>query len=224
MSTPHRTEINRANSQHSTGPKTAAGKQRSSLNALRHGLTGQIVVMPTEDLASLPAPPEILHRRIQPQRRNRSQSRPSPGRHLLAPQPRRRAGNQSPDPGHRQRAAPSPTPRNKSRTPCRSSPRSKASRKLSQPEPPQPAPLPSIRKDRSAAPRPPENPPGPGRARPGQPSRHHGNVRIQRRNLRPLRRWLRFFRSANQRRAIRARNREILAEEAFDYRCESAAA
>jgi hypothetical protein len=54
MSTAHlttdRTEINRANSQHSTGPKTAAGKQRSSLNALRHGLTGQIVVMPTEDL------------------------------------------------------------------------------------------------------------------------------------------------------------------------------
>jgi hypothetical protein len=45
-----RTEINRANSQHSTGPKTEAGKQRSSLNALRHGLTGQIVVMPNEDL------------------------------------------------------------------------------------------------------------------------------------------------------------------------------
>jgi len=50
MSTPHRNEINRANAQHSTGPKTEAGKERSSLNALRHGLTGQIVVMPTEDL------------------------------------------------------------------------------------------------------------------------------------------------------------------------------
>src|SRR5579863_6043128 len=50
MSTAHRTEINRANSQHSTGPKTEAGKKKSSLNALRHGLTGQIVVMPTEDL------------------------------------------------------------------------------------------------------------------------------------------------------------------------------
>jgi hypothetical protein len=46
----NRAEINQANSQHSTGPKTEAGKQRSSLNALRHGLTGQIVVMPTEDL------------------------------------------------------------------------------------------------------------------------------------------------------------------------------
>ena len=50
MSTPSRSEINRANSQHSTGPKTEAGKTKSSLNALRHGLTGQIVVMPTEDL------------------------------------------------------------------------------------------------------------------------------------------------------------------------------
>jgi hypothetical protein len=45
-----RLEINRANSQHSTGPRTPAGKQRSSLNALRHGLTGQLVVMPSEDL------------------------------------------------------------------------------------------------------------------------------------------------------------------------------
>jgi hypothetical protein len=50
MSTPHRAEINRANAQHSTGPKTEAGKKQSSLNALRHGLTGQIVVMPSEDL------------------------------------------------------------------------------------------------------------------------------------------------------------------------------
>src|ERR1035437_7951444 len=45
-----RAEINRANSLHSTGPITEAGKQRSSLTALRHGLTGQTVVMPTEDL------------------------------------------------------------------------------------------------------------------------------------------------------------------------------
>jgi hypothetical protein len=43
-------EINRENSQHSTGPKTEEGKRKSSLNALRHGLTGQIVVMPSEDL------------------------------------------------------------------------------------------------------------------------------------------------------------------------------
>jgi hypothetical protein len=52
---PQRSKINRAavnkrNAQHSTGPKTEVGKQRSSLNALRHGLTGQLVVMPSEDL------------------------------------------------------------------------------------------------------------------------------------------------------------------------------
>jgi hypothetical protein len=52
MSTPNISEINRANAQHSTGPKTPEGKKHSSLNALRHGLTGQIVVMPTEDLAA----------------------------------------------------------------------------------------------------------------------------------------------------------------------------
>ena len=50
MSKRNRAAINKANAQHSTGPKTQAGKQRSSLNALRHGLTGQIVVLPTEDL------------------------------------------------------------------------------------------------------------------------------------------------------------------------------
>src|SRR5260370_7366817 len=43
---------NRANAQHSTGPKTEAGKKRSSLNALRHGLTGHTIVLPTEDLAA----------------------------------------------------------------------------------------------------------------------------------------------------------------------------
>ncbi|HXA68098.1 MAG TPA: hypothetical protein VNV82_23250 [Bryobacteraceae bacterium] len=49
---PARAAVNRANSEHSTGPRTPAGKQRSSLNALRHGLTGHVVVLPTEDLAA----------------------------------------------------------------------------------------------------------------------------------------------------------------------------
>ena len=44
-----RAAINKANAQKSTGPRTAAGKQRSSLNAWRHGLTGQTVVLPSED-------------------------------------------------------------------------------------------------------------------------------------------------------------------------------
>jgi hypothetical protein len=47
-----RAAINRANSQHSTGPRTEYGKQRSSLNALRHGLTAQSAVLPSEDPAA----------------------------------------------------------------------------------------------------------------------------------------------------------------------------
>ena len=40
---------NQANAQKSTGPTTAEGKQRSSLNALKTGLTGRTVLMPGED-------------------------------------------------------------------------------------------------------------------------------------------------------------------------------
>ncbi len=40
---------NRANAQRSTGPRTEEGKQRSSLNARRHNLTGQVTAMTTED-------------------------------------------------------------------------------------------------------------------------------------------------------------------------------
>jgi hypothetical protein len=47
-----RAQANRANAQYSTGPRTEAGKHRSSLNALRHGLTGHTIVLPSEDLAA----------------------------------------------------------------------------------------------------------------------------------------------------------------------------
>ncbi len=49
---PARTARNRANASHSTGPKTEAGKKRSSLNAYRHGLTGQTIILPAEDLVA----------------------------------------------------------------------------------------------------------------------------------------------------------------------------
>ncbi len=35
---------NRRNAQHSTGPRTGAGKSRSSQNALKHGFTGRLLV------------------------------------------------------------------------------------------------------------------------------------------------------------------------------------
>jgi len=40
---------NRENAQHSTGPKTAAGRAVSSLNALKTGLTGVTVLLPSDD-------------------------------------------------------------------------------------------------------------------------------------------------------------------------------
>jgi len=47
----YRAAINRQNSQHSTGPRTEAGKQRSSQNALTHGLTARTALLSTEDPA-----------------------------------------------------------------------------------------------------------------------------------------------------------------------------
>src|ERR1700733_116541 len=42
-------EANRRNAEKSTGPKSAQTKASSSRNNLRHGLTGQISLLPTED-------------------------------------------------------------------------------------------------------------------------------------------------------------------------------
>ncbi len=47
-----RAAINRANSQHSTGPRTLEGKARSSQNALRHGLSSRTALLESEDQAA----------------------------------------------------------------------------------------------------------------------------------------------------------------------------
>jgi hypothetical protein len=62
----HRAEINRRNAAHSTGPVTPEGKRRASLNALRHGLTGQTVVLPTDDLAAYQSSCAQFHAELKP--------------------------------------------------------------------------------------------------------------------------------------------------------------
>jgi hypothetical protein len=50
-----RSAINRANARYSTGPRTDSGKERSSRNALRHGLTAASTVLPSADRAAYDA-------------------------------------------------------------------------------------------------------------------------------------------------------------------------
>ncbi len=49
-STAKQIAANQANATKSTGPKSAAGKQAVKVNAVRHGLTGRTVVLPSDDL------------------------------------------------------------------------------------------------------------------------------------------------------------------------------
>ena len=58
---------NKENAQHSTGPKTEAGKLTCSQNAIKHGLTGQLVVLPTEDAAQYEAFRAKLFTNLAPQ-------------------------------------------------------------------------------------------------------------------------------------------------------------
>src|SRR3954447_14814808 len=57
MATAAQIEANRRNEQMSTGPKTASGKARASLNSLKHGERAKVVVpvLPQEDPRELDA-------------------------------------------------------------------------------------------------------------------------------------------------------------------------
>ena len=61
-----RAAINRENARHSTGPRTPEGKKRASLNAMRHGLTGQTIVSPKDDLSSYLDFTQRFHNDLQP--------------------------------------------------------------------------------------------------------------------------------------------------------------
>src|SRR5947209_15994119 len=52
VTTDQRCVANARNAQHSTGPRSEAGKKRSSKNALKHGLTSQEAVLPNEDASA----------------------------------------------------------------------------------------------------------------------------------------------------------------------------
>src|SRR5579864_3087874 len=52
MLTERQHAANIENAQKSTGPTSEQGKRISSMNACRHGLTGQTIVMPEEDMAA----------------------------------------------------------------------------------------------------------------------------------------------------------------------------
>ncbi len=61
-----RADVNRANSQHSTGPTSAAGKASSSRNSFKHGLYSDQLVVPGEDPAEFDELRASLRREHQP--------------------------------------------------------------------------------------------------------------------------------------------------------------
>src|SRR5579871_104866 len=67
MATAAQIAANIANAQHSTGPKTEAGKQRSKLNAFRHGATGQVLILTEEDRVAFTALSNALLEDLAPQ-------------------------------------------------------------------------------------------------------------------------------------------------------------
>ena len=66
MASPAQASANLANAQNSTGPRTEAGKQRSARNAVTHGLTSALVVLPTENQEEFDAYREQIHQNLAP--------------------------------------------------------------------------------------------------------------------------------------------------------------
>ena len=67
MATPSQINANRANAQFSTGPSSPEGKLKSSHNALKTGLTGRTIVLPTDDIAAYQNFVDLMHRRHAPE-------------------------------------------------------------------------------------------------------------------------------------------------------------
>src|SRR5690242_4038461 len=67
MVSERRIEANRRNAQKSTGPRSIDGRARSSMNALRHGITGQVSILTVEDRAAHDKFVQDLIDRLQPE-------------------------------------------------------------------------------------------------------------------------------------------------------------
>lgn len=66
MSTVNQLKANRENARRGTGPKTVSGKARSSMNACKHGLTAQTVVIGDEDPTQFDCLRQALEKEFEP--------------------------------------------------------------------------------------------------------------------------------------------------------------
>jgi hypothetical protein len=66
MTSPRKAEANRQNALKSTGPKTPEGKAAVRLNAVKHGLLSEQVLLPGEDEEALKELSEHLRAELQP--------------------------------------------------------------------------------------------------------------------------------------------------------------
>jgi hypothetical protein len=60
-------KANQENAKKSTGPKTVEGKQRSSMNAMTHGIFAQIPILPGEDRENFTALANAINQTYKPQ-------------------------------------------------------------------------------------------------------------------------------------------------------------
>ena len=67
MATEAQIKANQENAKKSTGPKTVEGKQRSSMNAMTHGIFAQIPILPGEDRENLTALADAINHAYKPQ-------------------------------------------------------------------------------------------------------------------------------------------------------------
>ena len=67
MSTPAQIAANRANAQLSTGPSSPEGKAKSSHNALKTGLTGRTILLPTDDVAGYQNLVSLIEKKFAPE-------------------------------------------------------------------------------------------------------------------------------------------------------------